>query len=237
MLTCNFTMRKFIIILFLLLSSSLYAQKDSSQKGLAATLAGALIPISQPGLGIQPGVEYRFNNRISLLAEITIPVNKKNSKDSSELNKQYLRYKTEIRYSFFNKSKKSHTYAGLQVSSASRRFVNQNSFYYKEKHGDSVYFYDKASINSPIATVSFQLGSIFSYGRFSVDLFAGIGARFIHTSITNIENQISGVRNRGGSGLSFTASYSYAGNITMFHLNGGIRLMWHFYDFRHPRKH
>jgi hypothetical protein len=227
----------FFISFLLFFYTSLQAQSGKQQGGWAATLTGALIPISQPGLGIQPGVEYRFNNRISLLTEITIPLNRKDSKDSSELNKQYLRYKTEIRYSFFNKSKKSHTYAGLQVSRASRRFINQNSFYYKETKGDSVYFYDKASINSPIATVSLQLGSIFSYGRFAVDLFAGIGARFIHTSITNIENQISGVRNRGGSGLSFTASYSYAGNITMFHLNGGIRLMWHFYDFQHSRKH
>ena len=229
-------MRKFIVILFLLLSSSLYAQVDSSQKGWAATLAPAFIPISQPGLGIQPGVEYRFNDRFSLLAEITIPVNKKNSKDSSELNKQYLRYKTEIRYRFFNKSKKSHIYTGFQVSRASRRFINQNSFYFKERKGDSVYFYDKASINSPITTASLQFGSVFSYGRFAVDLFAGIGARFIHTSITNVENQISGVRIRGGSGLSFTASYSYAGNITMFHLNGGIRFMWHFYQIRHSQK-
>lgn len=236
MLTCHFTMRKLSLIFFLLLSLSAQAQISSTQKGWAATLTGAFIPISQPGLAIQPGVEYRFNDRFSLLAEITIPVNGKNSKDSSELNKQYLRYKTEIRYSFFNKSKKSHTYAGLQVSRASRRFINLNSFYYKERKGDSVYFYDKASINSPITTVSLQFGSIFSYGRFAVDLFAGIGARFIHTSITNVENQISGVRNRGGSGLSFTASYSYAGNITMFHLNGGIRLMWYFYQFRHSQK-
>ncbi len=229
-------MRKFLIILFLLLSSSLYAQTDSAQKGWAVTLASALIPISQPGLGIQPGVEYRFNDRISLLAEITIPLYKKDSKDSSELDKKYLRYKTEIRYSFLTKSKKSHQYAGFQVSRASRSFSNVNGLYYKEKGGDSVYFYDKASINSPITTLSLQFGSIISNGRFAVDVFAGIGARFIHTSLTDIVNPVSAVANSRTDGVTFTPSYSYAGNITMFHLNGGVRFMWHFYQFRHPPK-
>jgi hypothetical protein len=231
-------MRKngFLILLSIFLYTSLAAQTEKKNKGWAAMLSGALIPISQPGLGIQPGVVYRFNDRLSVLAEITIPINKKNSKDSSELNKQYHRYKTELRYNFFSKNKKNHTYAGLQFSSASRRFINQNSFYYRERKDDSVYFYDKASINSPITTMSVQFGSIITIGKFGVDVFAGAGARFLHTNITNIENQISGVRNRSGGGLSFTASYSYAGNISMFHLNGGIRLLWYFYPNRHSQK-
>jgi hypothetical protein len=231
-------MRKtvFFILLYFFFYSSLAAQSEKKKGGWAATISGALIPISQPGLGIQPGAEYRFSDRVSVLAEITLPINRKNSKDSSELNKKYSRYKTEIRYSFFSKNKKSHPYAGLQLSRASRRFVNQNSFYFKEKHGDSVYFYDKASINSPVTTASLQFGSIFTYGKFGVDVFAGIGARFIHTTLTDIKNPVNGVRNRGGGGLSFTASYSYAGNITMFHLNGGIRLIWHFYSIHPPSK-
>ena len=228
-------MRKFVVILFLLLSSSLYAQVDSSQKGWAATLTPAFIPISQPGLGIQPGVEYRFNDRFSLLAEITIPVNKKNSKDSLELNKQYLRYKMEIRYSLLTKSKRGHYYTGLQVSSSQRKFTNMGGFYYDERHTDSVYYYDKASINSPVTTVSVQFGSIITKGRFAVDVFAGIGTRFIHTTISNIENPVRSVI-MSSDGLNLTASYSYEGNITMFHFSGGIRFMWHFYQFKHPRK-
>jgi hypothetical protein len=229
-------MRKFVVILFLVLSSSLYAQVDSSQKGWAATLTAAAIPISQPGVGIQPGVEYRFNDRFSLLAEITIPVNKKNSKDSLELNKQYLRFKAEIRYSLFTKSNKGHYYTGFQVSSSQRKFTNVNGFYYNERHTDSVFYYDKASINSPVTTVAVQFGSIITKGRFAVDIFAGIGARFIHTTISDIENPVRSTIRQPDSGLSLTASYSYKGNITMFHFNGGIRFMWHFYQFKHPRK-
>jgi len=66
---------------FFFIYSSLAAQKGKNKGGFAATLSGALIPISQPGLGMQPGVEYRINDRLSILAEIVIPINRKNSKD------------------------------------------------------------------------------------------------------------------------------------------------------------
>jgi len=233
-------MRKTVFYTFVLLFyySSLAAQSKKKQEGWAATFSGALIPISQPGLGIQPGVEYRFNDRLSLLAEIAIPANRKNSKDSSELNKRYIRFKSEMRYSLLSKSKKSHQYAGLQFSGASRRFINQNGFYFDDRSTDSGYYYSKASIHSPVATVSFQFGSVISFSKekFALDLFAGVGARFINTTISDIENPVRSNIRKPDSGPSFTASYSYAGNITMFHLTGGVRLMWHFYQFRHPRK-
>jgi len=224
-------MRKYFIIpfFFLFLHSSLRAQSDKKQTGWAATLTGALIPISQPGLGIQPGVAYRFNDRFSLLAEITIPANKKNSKDSSELNKKYFRIKSELRYSFLSKSKKSSIYTGLQVSRSGREFINQNSFYFDNNKTDSGYYYSRASIKSPVTTFSIQFGTIISKGKFALDVFAGTGARFIHSAITDVKNpERSKISKEGG--LSFTASYSYAGNVVMFHLNGGVRLMWHFYQ-------
>ncbi len=229
-------MRNFSFILFLLFSSSLQAQDSVSQKGWAATLAPALIPISQPGLGIQPGIEYRFNDRYSLLAEFTIPVNGKNSKDSSELDKKYFRIKSELRYSFLSKRKTSHQYAGLQLSHASRHFINRNGFYYDKHPADSVYYYDNASIKSPVTTVTLQFGSIFTRGRFALDVFLGVGARFINTDITDIVNPVRGVIIRGTDRPNFTASYSFAGGITMLQVNAGIRAMWHFYEFRHPRK-
>lgn len=233
-------MRKTVYFIFILLfyHSSLKAQSDTLQKGWAATLSAALIPISQPGLGLQPGIEYRFNERYSLLAEVAIPVNNKNSKDSSELNKKYFRVKSELHYNFLSKSTKSNRYTGLQISRASRSFINQNSFYFDNQGSDSGYYYNKASINSPVTTVSLQFGSIFSFKnkRFALDLFAGIGARFINTTITDVKDPIRGKISKPSDGPSFTASYSYAGNVTMLHLNGGVRLMWHFYQLNHPQK-
>jgi hypothetical protein len=231
-------MRKTVYTTFLLLFiySSLTAQSEKKQGGWAATLTAGLIPISQPGLGIQPGFEYRFNDRYSLLAEVTIPVNGKNSKDSSELDKKYFRVQSEIRYSLLSKNKGSHMYAGLRASRSSRKFINQNSFYFDDKASDSGYYYSRASLNSPVTTFSVQFGTIISKKKLAVDVFAGIGARFINTDISAIKDPVRSKITKAASGPSFTASYSYAGSVTMLHLNGGIRLIWHFYDYKHPRK-
>jgi len=233
-------MRKpgFFIFMLILFYSSLTAQSTNVRGEWAATLTGALIPISQPGLGIQPGISYRINDHYSILAEVAFRANKKDSKDSSELNKQYLRIKSEVRYCFSAKGKRSHLYTGLQVSRASRKFINQNSYYYDNRSTDSGYYYSKASINSPVTTFSVQFGSIINFHDqiFSVDLFAGIGARFITTTIADIENPVRSAVSRPADGPSFTPSYSYAGNVIMFHLNGGLRLMWNFSRVKHPGK-
>ena len=81
-----------------------------------------------------------------------------------------------------------------------------------------------------------QFGAIFSKKRFAVDVFTGIGARFIHTDISDIQNPVRSRITKAAEGPSFTASYSYKGNVSMLQVNVGIRLIWHFYDFRHPRK-
>ena len=230
-------MQKLFFIFFMLLSAALHGQNDSTQKGWAVTFTGTSIPIGQPGLGLQPGAEYRFNDRWSLLSEMVIRANKTNSKDSSTLDKHYFKFKSELRYNFFSKKERwSHDYVSFQLSWATRKFINTEGYYYDNPHSDSVYYYNKAAINSPVKTVSIQFGSIITEGRFAVDAFVGIGARFIHTSIKDVVNPVRSTKETSADGLHFIASYSYTGNITRLHLNGGIRFMWHFYNFKHPRK-
>lgn len=234
-------MPKPFFVFLLLLSSVLQAQTDSSQnssqKGWAATFTITSVPIGQPGLGIQPGIEYHFNDRYSLLAEVAFRANKNASKDSTEFDKHYLKFKTELRYHLPSKKERwGHEYFGFQLSHASRRFITRNGFYYGDLPGDSVYYYSQAAINSPVTTASIQFGSIMTEGRFALDAFIGIGARFINTELSDIKNQTKGIRTNAAEGFHFTASYSYEGNKTMFHLNGGVRFTWYFYNFKHPRK-
>ncbi|MBI5858988.1 MAG: hypothetical protein HZB42_15250 [Sphingobacteriales bacterium] len=230
-------MRKYCLILFVFSSSFLHAQKDSIQKGWAATFTVTAVPIGQPGFGIQPGIEYRFNERYSLLSEFALRANKKNSKDSSTFDKHYFKVKSELRYHFFSKKQRwSHDYAAFQLSWASRKFINRNDFYYNRRHDDSVTYYSQASVNSPVMTATVQFGSVITNGRFALDVFIGAGGRFINTTLTNVENPVRGKEPRGSDGPHFPASYSFAGNTIMLQLNGGIRAMWHFYNFKHPRK-
>lgn len=226
-------MPKIIFILLLLLSTRLHGQTDSTQKGWAVTLTSSLIPLGSSAIGIQPGAEYKFNDRLNLLSEITFRAAPKNS--GLLLDRHYMRLKSELRYNFFKKRKKVfHEYAGLQVAWASRRFVDSNGHYYENQKSDSAVFFDKAKLKSPITTFAVQFGSIIADGRFGVDVFMGFGVRFVHTSFSEVANPRKGPRIFRA--FYFPAAYNYAGNVTQFHFNAGIRFMWHFYDFQHPRK-
>jgi len=141
-----------------------------------------------------------------------------------------------LRYSLPTRRKLSNDYLGFQISRSSRSFIARNGFFYDDPPSDSVNYYSQASIKSPVTTASLQFGTIVSDGRFAVDVFVGIGARFIHTDLSSITNKTRGLPNDAPDGLHFTASYSYEGNKVMFHCNAGLRFMWHFYDFMHPRK-
>src|SRR5690242_7816343 len=178
------------VLIFLLLFSTAVNAQDST-KGWTGTLTATTVPIGQPGLGIQPGVEYSFNERYSLLVEVGFRVNKKVSKDSTELDKQYLKFKAELRYHLpAKKTRWSHDYIGFQLSRSIRKFTNRNGFYYDHLPGDSVFYYSSAAINSPVTTASLQFGTIVGEKRFTADVFVGIGARFSHTTLTNVINPI-----------------------------------------------
>jgi len=226
-------MPKTVFIFLLLLSTGLHGQPDSAQKGWAVTLTSSLIPIGSSAVGIQPGAEYKFNDRLNLLSEITFRAASKNS--GLLFDRHYMRLKSELRYNFFKKRKKVfHEYAGLQATWASRRFIDSSGYYYENPKSDSVVFFDKAKLKSPITTFSVQFGSIIADGRFAVDVFVGFGVRLVHTSFSEVTNPRKGLRIFRA--FSFPAAYNYAGNVTQFHFNTGIRFMWHFYDFQHPRK-
>jgi hypothetical protein len=224
-------MRKsFFIFILLFVSYSIAAQKAKTENKWTASLTGAIIPLPEFNAGIQPGINYQFSDRLSLLTEITIRVGNKADKDSEAVNKKYFRIQPELRYNFFNKKRKRNDYAGLRLSYAVRKFADINKgFYAIKRPGDDGFFYDKANINSPVITSSIQFGTMFSAGKkLSIDLFTGIGARFIKTAYTDVVNPIKGMRSRPADGPVFYASYSYDGNLTMFYLNAGLRLMYHF---------
>jgi hypothetical protein len=226
-------MPKPFLLLLLILPATLQGQTDSTQKGWAATLTAALIPIGSTAVGIQPGVEYKFNDRLNLLSEITFSVGRKNKGLLQD--RHYMRFKSELRYNYFNKRKKNfHEYTGLMLTWASRRFIDSNGYYYETRHSDSAVFFDKAKLKSPITTISVQSGCIIADGRLGVDVFMGFGIKLVNTTITEIANPRKGIVETRG--FHFPAAYNYAGNTSWFHFNAGIRLIWHFYDFQHPGK-
>ncbi len=225
-------MRKVFFMVFgLLVFSSLSGQEVKPEGKWSASLTGAFIPLPEFNFGVQPGLEYRFTNRLSLLTEITIRIGNSADKDAEAINKKYFRIQPEVRYNFYSKKRNRNDYAGLRMSWATRKFDDINrGFYATSRSGDDGFYYDQAKITSPVITSSLQVGTVFPAGtKVSVDMFLGLGVRFITTDYTDVVNAFAGVRTRPADGRPvFYASYSYEDQLTWFHMNAGIRGIYHF---------
>ena len=223
----------FIVSIFLPALS--VAQKKTPESRLAATITPALVPLPSGGqFGIQPGIEYLINPRLSLLLEVTFQTGKKQHSDSAALNKKYFRIKPELRYHFIGKSNRLSKYVGLQASYSFRSFRNEKEgFYYDDLPYDYVYAFDKAKIYSPITTISAQFGMILTDGRrFAADVFAGTGLRFVNTSFSDVQNLRQVRRTPPPDWFTATASYQKIGWLSDLHLNAGVRFMYRFGPMR-----
>jgi len=230
-------MQKFILwlmrklFLLLIICPALSIAQKPQDKNWGVSLTPAIIPMKGGHLGIQPGIEYKLYNRLSILTEVAFQTGKKNNADSTALDKKYLRIKPELRYSLSKKTHVFNSYIGLQFSYSFRSFRTEKyDYYYDHLPNDYVYYYDEAKINSPIITTSFQIGSIISDGKnFFMDMYIGLGARFIHTTYSELVNLNTGPWIRPFIGIKPFASYYYSGDLYRFHMNAGIRLIYRFH--------
>lgn len=223
-------MRKLLFILFILFSSSLlFAQQVELKRKWAVSLTGAFVPLPYLNFGLQPGIEYRFSERVSLLTDFTFRIGNKNSNDSDFLNKKYFRVKPELRYWIPGKTNRREYYLALQGSYSFRKFDDNGSFFYDGLGGDSVYYFERASVNSPVTTISLQVGSdTWHKKRVSVDFFMGFGIRFVNTQYSDVVNPQSLPRIRAKEWYGYTNGLQQAGHSSFFHFNTGIRISYHF---------
>jgi hypothetical protein len=226
-------MRKYlftaILLLFFCKVQSQQQFEDGDKWGV--TITGALLPLPDFNTGIQPGVQYWISDRFSVLTEFTIKTGRRNNPDSSAFNKKYFRIQPEIRYSFFGRRTGLQAYVGIRFAYAFRKFDDYNNgFFFDNYPGDSLITkYDKASINSPVKTLSLQMGLVlFHQHPFSVDIFFGVGGRFINTKYTAITNPQPGQRLLARERPLIVQSYLYKDNIVLPHFNFGLRGAWRF---------
>jgi hypothetical protein len=223
-------MRNLIILFcFLLLAIAINAQKKYNDEGKwAATLTGAILPFPEITVGLQPGVHYKISKRFSLLNEFTFRISQKDGPDSTCFGRKYFRVQPELRYSFFGKKTGIHSYLGLRVSLAARKFSNLKGGHFFDSFTDSTTFYKSATINSPVKTISLQWGVIFFPNRqFSLDVFFGAGAKFNNTKYSDVVNprRMLYFESRGPHIIS---GYYYNNKMNLFHANAGMRLIYHF---------
>ncbi|MGB3006929.1 MAG: hypothetical protein WBC06_10485 [Chitinophagaceae bacterium] len=202
----------------------------TSFKRLAISFSPGTVPLPGNPLSLQPGIEFFFTPRISLLNEIGLQTMRNSDLDSTALNKRYFKYKAEARYYFFSNDKKGfNPYLGLQFTTANRKFdVGKTYRYYDTFQDDSVYSYSRASINSSVKTMVLQLGgTIRIFKNFYSELYIGYGARFVNTMYYSVEN-LQKIRNVGFFNIKPISSFRYIGKVTGTQLNLGFRISYRF---------
>lgn len=219
----------FLVSIFPIL---LNAQKDLPDQKWAISFTPAVIPITGNWqVGIQPGILYQLSAHVSLSTAVTFQTGKNNNSDPSFMNKRYLRIKPEIRY-FFSMSKEVREYIGLQFSYTMRKFTSKYGYYYDHLPGDSVVYFDQATINSPIITASIQLGNLVAIGKsFMLDFFIGLGARSTNTEYKDVINPqvLQKIEHPGGWRVPLPIpSYYYREAQVRFHSNFGIGILYFF---------
>lgn len=221
-------MRKIILPVCLLLCSSL-SKAQESKWGISLT--PALVQSPAIHFGIQPGFEFRINDRLFLLTEIAFTTAK--DKDSSYQNSSYFRIKPELRYILPASKHRFKLYTGLQLSYSFRKWDNLDGgcYFNKQLYKDSSIAYNKASISSPILTSSLQTGALLSVSdHFYIDFFMGLGVRMIFTNYSGIENATKQPYNRAICKIvpAPDPAHWVNGTATRFHSNFGFRLLYRF---------
>ncbi len=114
---------------------------------------------------------------------------------------------------------------------ALRNFSNASGGRFRTEHQshDSLFAYDKATVNTPVLQNFLKLGKEFSVSSgFVVDLFIGVGTRTTFTRYTSIDNlrQEEGSLRRELFDPNPADRYNYT--ITRFAVTGGLRLGYSF---------
>ena len=204
-------------------------KKNNASESWSAGIALGIIPLPDNQGSLLPGIEYFISDQFSVYNEIALQLNKNDHADSAVMNKKYFRYKAEFRYYFSSFGITGYPFLGLQFTTAARKFdIGKPGKYFDRSPGDSAWFFDNASVNSPFITTSLQVGLA---RRLVEELFMessiGYGVKFVNTEY----NQVSNLRKDKVSGfLNFkpVASYRYIGKTTQSHFTFFMRLYYRF---------
>jgi hypothetical protein len=217
------------VLVTLLCTLSLLATAQESK--YAVSFTPALVQTPTLRFGFQPGFEYHFNDRLSLLTELCYAIG--NNKDLTVSNSHYFRVKPELRYLLPVRRRGQH-YIGLQLSYAIRNWDDANGgcFFDKESYPDSSINYRKAHITSPIFTSTIQFGKLIPLGdHFNLDAFVGMGARVVFTNYSRLENISYNKERLWRTCIRIPApdpAYWVNGTLARFQLNAGLRLLYRF---------
>lgn len=215
-------MRKHCIRSLWLLVLALPAIALAQGERWGASLTPSLFPMEN--FALQPGVQYTFNERWSILGEVAVPTS--HSKDPRFEQIHLIRYGAELRY--FAPAFIHHSYYAVQLTYFQRRFIDRDSGSYRDHYYDETsHWYRSTSVHSPVLAFSVQTGREILLGaHIYLDLFVGLGVRGIFTKYKaeDVRN-LQSVRPKDIVVFSPPPSWKYNSTMVRFHMPFGLRVI------------
>jgi hypothetical protein len=135
--------------------------------------------LSSGRFGLQVGSAYHLSRRWNVLGEVAFPVT---NQKSSLADEKFFRINGEVQRLLH--ADNPYRYVAFQAGFVSRRFTDTaGGLFVAAKNDTSGFSYTDATIHSPVFTNTLKIGrKVFLGQRAYLDLFAGMGVRFIFTS-------------------------------------------------------
>lgn len=191
--------------------------QDSTSR-LSVLFSPALfVPVS---VAAQGGIQFRLNNRWSVLAEAAFPTFYPTNSEYEKI--RYWRTSLEFKCRQAVKDI-AMKYLAVQVSYLSRDLTdNDQGFYYTKAR---TFSYSNAIIHSPVLSSAVKLGLEIAAGRrVFADVFFGAGVRFIFNEYETESALVTSIEPKRHDLLTFDNAWIYNHTLMRLHATAGLRV-------------
>lgn len=215
----------FFFLVCICLGKSITAQNNSELRRdekykCATTMSLTFFPYS---VGIQPGFQLRLGRKFEFISEAAISIGSGGNNQYDEMH--FFKLSAEVKY--FPRKAFAGSYFSFQTGYVQRKFQAKDSGWYWRDGNINRTGYSNADIKSPVIFSNLKMGrEIKVKGNFFLDLFVGVGARYIHTSYDAKNAYPLGPLTTPRDNIFELAGYSWEneGDQIKFQATAGLRL-------------
>lgn len=151
-------------------------QSNTIDQKYAMTMSATIFPFKA---GIQPGFQIKLGKRFGFMSDLGFAFSARGNNQYDELH--FFKLASELKY--YSRRSVNGGYFSFQAGYVHRELQANDSGWYWRKDSSNASGYSSASINSPLLFTAIKLGREMKIGeKFFLDVFIGIGARYIHTN-------------------------------------------------------
>lgn len=177
--------------------------------------------------GVQPGFQVGLGKRFGLISDLGFTFSGRGNNQYDKMH--FFKFATELKY--YSRRSVNGGYLSLQAGYVRREFQANDSGWFWKKDSSDASGYSSARISSPVLFTAIKLGREMRFGeKFFLDVFLGIGARYIGTNYDAKDVYTMGRFADKRDTIFDLAGYSWEheGSQVKLHATAGVRIGYYF---------